>query len=35
MVSGERSLSNVGQNIGKKGGAALPNFNKAQGGAKK
>ena len=34
MVSGERSLSNVGQNAGKKaGGGGLPNFNKPGGGA--
>jgi len=34
MVSGERSLSNVGQSMGKKaGGGGLPNFNKAGGGA--
>jgi hypothetical protein len=32
MVSGERSLSNVGQNVGKKaGGGGLPNFNKTGG----
>jgi hypothetical protein len=33
MVSGERSLSNVGQNMGKKanGPGALPNFSKPGG----